>query len=140
MTVLKAILLTLLLISVFGLTQVGFVHAFHKTDLISGSAQEHFGLATLVSFLLAYFVVFKYFWKPKADNEEILNFGKMEFRILPFLILIVFGLHLLNGPFWDIGRIWNYIQYSEYDTGFSTFNGIGPNFLYGLITTLIVSP
>tara|TARA_R110002020_G_scaffold29532_2_gene93129 strand:+ start:8904 stop:9701 length:798 start_codon:yes stop_codon:yes gene_type:complete len=140
MTIIKAILLTLLLVFVFSLTQVGFGLIFYKTELIPEFLQKHIGITTVVSFLIAYLIMFKYFWKSKPDIKELLNFKKIDFKILLYLILIVFGLQLLGRPFWDFGKIWNYINYSQFETDFSTFNGFSPAFLYGTISTLIISP
>jgi membrane protease YdiL (CAAX protease family) len=140
MTILKAILLTLLLIFVFSLTQVGFGFIFYKTELLPEYLQKHVGITTVISFLVAYIVMFRFFWKPKAEITKTLNFRNYELKILPYLILIVFGLQLLDRPFWDLEKIWNYLNYSEFETDFSTFNGFSPAFLYGTISTLIISP
>jgi len=140
MTILKAILLTFLLIFVFSLTQVGFGFLFYKTELIPEYLQKHIGITTAISFLVAYLVMFKFFWKSKIEIKEILNIRKYELKFLPYLILIVFGLQLLDRPFWDLERIWNYLNYSEFETDFSQFNGFNPAFSYGTISTLIISP
>ncbi len=140
MTIIKAILLTLLLVFVFSLTQVGFGLIFYKTELIPEFLQKHIGITTVVSFLIAYLLMFKYFWKTKPDIKEIFSLKKMDFKNLLYLILIVFGLQLLDRPFWDFGKIWNYINYSEFETDFSTFNGFNPAFFYGTVSILIISP
>lgn len=140
MTILKAILLTLFLIFVFSLTHVGFGFLFNKTELIPKYLQEHIGITTVISFLIAYLVMFKFFWKTKIEIKEILNIRNYELNFLPYLILIVFGLQLLDRPFWDLERIWNYLNYSEFETDFSKFNGFSPAFFYGLFSTLVISP
>lgn len=140
MTILKAILLTLLLIFVFSLTQVGFGFLFYKTKLIPEYLQKHIGITTVISFLISYLVMFKFFWKSKIKIKEILNIRNYELKFLPYLILIVFGLQLLDRPFWDLERIWDYLKYSEFETDFSKFNGFSPAFFYVTISTLIISP
>ena len=140
MTILKAIILTLLLIIVFSLTQVGFGFIFYKTELLPEYFQKHIGITTVISFLVAYLVMFRYFWKPKVKINKTLNFRNYELKILTYLILIVFGLQLLDRPFWDLERIWNYLNYSEFETDFRRFNGFNPDFFYGTVSTLIISP
>lgn len=140
MTVLKAFILTLLLIFVFSLTQVGFVFIFYETKLVPESFQNHIGITITISFVIAYLIMFKYFLNPKPNIEEILSLKKSDYKILPYLIVIVFGLQLLNRPFWDLEKIWNYLNYSEFENDFRTFDGFNQSFLYYLISTLIVSP
>ena len=140
MTVLKAILLTLLLIFVFSLTQVGFGLIFYKTELIPKNLQKHIGITTLISFIVAYLIMFKFFWKDILKTKNTLNLRNYELKFLPYLILITLGLQFLYRPFWDLERIWNYINYSEFETDFSTFNGFSPSFFYRTFSILIVSP
>jgi len=140
MTILKAILLTLLLIFLFSLAQVGFGFLFYETKLIPEYLQKHIGITTTISFVIAYLVLFKIFWKYKLNFKETLKLKTYELKFLPYLILIVFGLQLLDRPFWDLGRIWNYFNFSEFETDFSSFNGFNPTFYYSSISILIVSP
>ncbi|MGO3706344.1 MAG: lysostaphin resistance A-like protein [Mesonia hippocampi] len=140
MTILKAILLTLLLIFVFSLAQVGFGLLFYQTELIPEYLEKHIGITTVISFLVTYLVMFKIFWKPKIEIKEILSIKKYELKFLPYLILIVFGLQLLDRPFWDLEIIWNYLNYSKFETDFSKFNGLSSAFFYSTVSTLIISP
>jgi membrane protease YdiL (CAAX protease family) len=140
MTVLKAILLTLFLMFVFSLTQVGFGFIFYNTELIPEYFQKHIGITTVISFVVGYLVTFKYFWKPNLDFQKLLNLKRYDLKVIPYLFLIVLGLQFLDRPFWDLGRIWNYLSYSEFEKDISTFNGFNPAFFYGSISILIIAP
>jgi membrane protease YdiL (CAAX protease family) len=140
MTVLKAILLTLFLVFVFSLTQVGFGLIFHKTELIPEYLHRHYGITIGFSFLIGYLVTFKIFWKSKWNIKKSLSLNNFDFRLVPYLILIVIGLQFLDRPFWDLERIWNYLKYSEFETDISSFSGFTPTLLYNSITILIISP
>ena len=140
MTIIKAILLTLLLIFVFSLTQVAFGFIFYKTELIPEYLQRHIGITTAISFVVAYLVMFKIFWKSKLIIRQSLKLENYKLKMLPYLILIAIGLQLLDSPFWDLGKIWNYFNYSEFQTNFSSVNGFNPAFFYGSVSTLIISP
>jgi membrane protease YdiL (CAAX protease family) len=140
MTIIKAILLTLLLIFVFSLTQVTLGFIFYKTELIPEYLQRHIGITTAISFLVAYLVMFKVFWKPKLNIRQFLKLENYKLKILPYLILIAIGLQLLDRPFWDLEKIWNYINFSEFETDFNSFNGFNPAFIYSSISILLISP
>ncbi len=140
MTVFKAILLTLLLIFVFSLTQIGFGLLLYETELIPEYLQNHVGITTVISFVVAYVVLFQFFWKPKQNTLNNISFKDYKIKFLPYFVLIVFGLQLVNRPFWDFGKIWNYFNYSEFQTNFSSVNGFNPAFFYGSVSTLIISP
>jgi len=68
MTVLKAILLTLFLMFVFSLTQVGFGFIFYNTELIPEYFQKHIGITTVISFVVGY-------WLFRSDGATC--FGQM---------------------------------------------------------------
>jgi len=140
MKVIKAILLTLFFVFIFSLTQAGFGFVFFKADLIPAYAQQHFGITIILSFIISYLVLFRFFWKPTIDIKSVLSFKKYNLKIVLYLILIVFGLQLLNKPFWDLGKIWNYFVHSERATDFKAFNGFNVAYYYRLLLILIVSP
>lgn len=140
MTVLKAILLTLLLICAFSLAQVGFVLLFYKTQLLPEYFQDHFLITVAISFVIAYVLLFKIFWKPKLNIKNALDVKTYDFRYLTYFVLIILGLQLLNRPFWDLDKIWSYIHYAEFDTNPIYFNGFNPAFIYRTISILIIGP
>ncbi|WP_282032688.1 CPBP family glutamic-type intramembrane protease [Winogradskyella eximia] len=140
MTILKAILLTLLLIFLFSLTQLSFVLLIYKTELLPEYFEEHILITTSISFIVAYLAMFKYFWKPKLNINKALDIKSYNPKFLPSLILIVFGLQFLDRPFWDLGKIWNYFNYSEFEPEFSTFKGFSPAFFYQSFSMLIIAP
>lgn len=140
MAVLKAFLLTILLILIFSIIQIGFGFMLYETELIPAYLKQHIGLTTTVSFLISYLLMFKLFWKPRPKIKGIFKIKYSVLKFLPYLILIVFGLQLVDRPFWDLGRIWSYLNYAEFEVELSNFSGFGPAFYYSLFSTLIISP
>lgn len=140
MTILKAILLTLLLILVFSLTQVGFGFIFYKTDLIPEYFQSPIAFTTNLSFVIAYFILFKFFWKSKPEFKESLNLRDFNLKTLPYFILIILGFQFLNRPFWDLGRIWTYFNNSVFEINVPLFKGFNAEFFYRSTSILILSP
>ncbi len=140
MTVVKAILLTLLFIFIFSLFQLGFGFLFFETDLIPQYLQTHFGITILISFIISYLLLFKFFWKTNLNIKNTLNFKNYNFKIVIYLTVLVLGFQLLNKPLWDLERIWNYFKYSENATDYNAFNGFNLIYLYRLLAILIVSP
>lgn len=140
MTVLKAILLTLFLILVFALTQVGFGLLMFKTEFIPESYLSHYEITIWLSYIIGYLVTFKIFWKSNFNINKSLNPKKIDFKLIPYLILIVVGLQLMDRPFWDLEKIWNFLNYSEFQTNISSFSGFKPALFYNSITILIISP
>lgn len=140
MTILRAILLTLLLVALFSLFQIGFSLIFYNTDFIPEGLQRHVGITNVLSFLFSYVIILKYFWKPQGNFKDKFDLSKYNLKLLPYLVLIVVGLHLLDRPFWDLGRIWQYLNTSEFDADLNQFHGYTPALLYSSISILIVSP
>lgn len=140
MSVLKAILLTLLLIFVFSVAQIGFILIFLETELIPEHLQKHFGIATTLSFVVAYLVLFKFFWKPNLNIRKSLILENYNLKFLPYLILIVLGLQLVNRPFWDLERFWDLFNHTNVENDFGTFKGFNPAFFYRSISLLLVAP
>ncbi|MBQ0739963.1 CPBP family intramembrane metalloprotease, partial [Aquimarina celericrescens] len=46
----------------------------------------------------------------------------------------------MDRPFWDLERIWNFLNYSEFQTDISSFSGFRPALLYNTISILIIAP
>jgi len=88
MTVLKAILLTLFLVLVFSLTQVGFGLILYKTELIPEPLQRHYGMSILLSYLIGYLVTIRIFWKPTFNiNQSLsLHLDNFDLRLFPYLL------------------------------------------------------
>src|SRR5690606_22943026 len=115
MTVLKSFLLTLLLIVVFSITQIGFAFLVSQTDLVSEDFEEHYGFTIIISFLIAYLTILFIFGRPTLNFNDIFDNKYYSFKIIAYLLVIVFGLQLLGRPFWDTGKIWDYFQYSTFE-------------------------
>lgn len=140
MSILKAILLTFLLIILFGLTQLVFAFTIYKTDLLPVYFQDHFLITIAISFIIAYSVMFYFFWKPKLNVRQSLRSRDYEFKFLPYLILIVFGYQLVGRPFWHIDKIWEFYRYSNLENDLGVFTEFSPAFYYQTFSMLILSP
>ena len=140
MTILKSILLTLLLIVVFSITQIGFAFLVSQTDLVSENLENHYGFTIIISFLIAYLTVIFIFWRPTLKFNEVFDIKYYSFKIIAYLLVIVFGLQLLGRPFWDTGKIWDFFQYSKFENDIGLFEGITPAFYYRTFIILIISP
>jgi len=140
MKIVKAILLTLLLILGFSLTQVGLTTLFFKTEFMLESFPNHLGIVNVISYVMAYLLIFKLFWKPKSNIKEGLNFTNFEMKFLPYLVFIAIGLQLLDRPFWHLIPDWNYISDLSLGTGKNSFNGFDSFYFYNALSTLIIAP
>ncbi|WP_430409339.1 CPBP family intramembrane glutamic endopeptidase [Kordia sp.] len=139
MTILKAILLTVLYIFTFTLVQLG-LSFFFKIEAIPEYLKMHGGMIIIVSFLITYIVLFRLFWKLNFDIKKVLNLKAYKLKFLPYLILIVSGLYLLNRPLLYLGRLWDYYSVGKFETNFNSFTGFNAAFIYHLIITLIIAP
>jgi membrane protease YdiL (CAAX protease family) len=140
MTILKAILLTFLFVIIFSIFQIGFSSIFYKTDIIPENFQNHIGIINVISFILTYLLLFKIYLKPKLNLKESLNFKNFKLIQIFFIFLIVIGLQLIDRPFWDLEKLWNYLNNSEFEYDFNSFKEFNPAFFYRSITILIISP
>lgn len=140
MSIRKSILLTLLLILIININQVLLGYMFFKTEIVPELLKNHIGITSIISFVIAYLMMFKMFSKERLNFKNSLNLKDFELKFLPYLFTIAIGLQLLDRPFWDIGRIWKYLKYSEFETDFSSFIGFSPVFFYSSLSTLIVAP
>jgi membrane protease YdiL (CAAX protease family) len=140
MTVLKAILLTILLIFTFILFQIGLSFIFYNTELLPESFKKHTAIINVIAQVSSYLIVFKLFWKPKSNITTNLNFKKIEMKFLPYLIFIVIGLQLLDRPFWNLVPDWNYIKDLGLETDKTLYNGFNPVYFYSALSTLIIAP
>lgn len=140
MKIIKAILLTLLLIFIFSLTQLGFHYLFYKSEVIPDSFQKHFGILNVLSYVTAYLIIFKICWKPKPSFNRCLNFNLFEVKFLPYLIFIVIGLQLLDRPFWNLVPDWNYLKDLSLESDKYSFKGFNLFYFYSILSTLITAP
>lgn len=138
MTVFKAILLTLLLIGIFAITQLGFL--IFKTEFLPESSYRHYYLSIIISIFLSYLIVFYFFWKPRLNFTSSLDFTDYKAKIVFYLIIIAIGFQLAGKPFWDIGKIWDYYRYSHFENDIDSFNEFSPRFYYRTFVILIISP
>lgn len=133
MSITKAFLLTLL-ITLIELA-VQFI-SYISYDIIEfSSGLDHlFGIAIILSRIIAYGIVFYFFWK-KDFNLNRIHVPDFKSKILIYLILMTLGLRFIGEPFWDFKHIFGSAEILFYQ-----FEGVDPDFFYRSISTLLIAP
>ena len=140
MNILKAFLLTLLSIVVYYIPQGTLVLLITYADWNINLFNPYFNIVWIISSIAAYLLVFYFFWKPKPDYYTILDTNRVNFNIIPYLILIVIGLGLVGQPLIDFDEIIDYYLNSEIKPHNNKFAGFSLNFLYFRISSLLIAP
>tara|TARA_B100000953_G_scaffold272646_1_gene244227 strand:- start:4086 stop:4403 length:318 start_codon:yes stop_codon:yes gene_type:complete len=104
-SVTKAILLTVLLIIVFLLVQLGVFGLFKLFDQPISLSNSHLkGLSKILGFLISYFTIFKIFWKIEIPRKAEFKLNNYKFSILKYLIIVSIGLELIYQPLFDLDK------------------------------------
>lgn len=140
MTILKGFLLTLLLFLITGFLQIGLTYTLILFDNYYEFSSIHNAIVSIISYLTAYLLIFKFFWKEKLKLKETLNFCHIEHDTLLYIVLIIFGLNLFDKPFWDINNIYDYFIYSEIKLSAKNYDGFSVYHSIRLVPILIISP
>ena len=127
----KAVLLTLLYLVLEITFQLLFFILFETGNNFEN---EHFrGGTIIVARIVAYFIVFYFFWKPKSGILSIKS-EKLNITIVSILFLIIISTEFLNRPFADLDRLLDYSPVNYVYNGYSTLQ------IYATLTALIVAP
>lgn len=140
MSILKAFLLTLLLIILYSVFQIGLIYGTYLFEIDGEYFVIWNATANIISFFFAYYLIFKFFWTEKINFNEVLNFRRINDNILFYIVLMVIGLHLFNKPFWNIENIWQYFKYSELDPVIREPDELNLYFLIRSLSILIIAP
>ncbi|PCJ96490.1 MAG: hypothetical protein COA50_06835 [Flavobacteriaceae bacterium] len=140
MKIYKAFLLTLLLLIFNYIPQFGFIELYIYTDLIGKNYSEHFYLGVVLTSVISYLIVFYYYWKPRPNLKAVFNYKQLDFSLLPYLLLIVFGLGLAEQPLFDFDKIVAYYRTAEIKLHSNEFVGFTTSMIYYRIYSLLVAP
>lgn len=140
MNFIKALLLTLLLTVIYYIPQSILVllykYANWNIDLFNPNFEIVWGLSSIIAYLL----VFYFFWKPKPDYQTILEMKGLNLDLVPYLILIVIGYGFVAQPFWDYNRLIEYFQNSSFEPYIRSYDESKTKYIYSLISPLIIAP
>ena len=140
MNILKALLLTLLLIIIFSLPQAGVYYLLEWVELKNETISKHIYFPMIMSFLIAYLTIFYFFWKPRPGFKTVINFNKLKVSLIPSLLIIVIGFGFAGQPFWDIEKIFHHYQDSSLKPLYEYHFKLTPYFFYHTFTTLVIAP
>lgn len=140
MKISKAILLTILLTVIYYIPQLVLVGLAEYTDIEKKGFSEHIYLIVVLSSLISYLLIFYYFWKPRPNLKSELKIKDLDFKLIPYLLLIVIGLGFAEQPLFDFGRIIKYYKTSEMETQSYKFYGITSLFIYIRAQSLLIAP
>lgn len=140
MSILKAFLISILLMLIYSIIQVVLIYP-------AGLLIEDFKLlsiwnafANIISSLVSYLIIFKIFWSYKLNFKEFSDLKKIDDNMLFYIVLIALGLYLINKPLWNILDIWKYYNYSELNLSEIEPQKIDIYFILRSLSILIVSP
>lgn len=139
MSIFKALLYTLLIIIIWLTLQVS-IHLLFKYLVGRPDDFTHFyGVAKIISAIGTFFIIYKFFWKPKFDLEKALKCSNHDGSVYLYLLVIAIGLFLIDRPFWDIDKI--ILHYQDISRGETIV--IEKNFtklFYDLLSILLIAP
>ncbi|WP_025744109.1 CPBP family intramembrane glutamic endopeptidase [Aquimarina pacifica] len=143
MNILKAILLTALLLGLEVLISLG-VYEFIEpkvTDSLSDDNLIHyFGITGRIPTVIAYFIVFFLSYRAVFNfNKGIEKMKGIKPEFLLYLILIAIGLEFFDRPLFDFSKIYDYLSGTELKP-FEFSKSSNLSVLYRGISVLIIAP
>tara|TARA_R110000850_G_scaffold16697_1_gene51714 strand:+ start:54565 stop:55371 length:807 start_codon:yes stop_codon:yes gene_type:complete len=141
MTITKAILLTLLLLILFALVQIGILvplkYIYHTESLVFKHLE---GISTILAFLIGYAILFLFFWKAKPGDFKRDKFSKPNVLTVTCLFVIAVGLKLFYQPFFDMEKILNYFRNGDFFIDYPGYYDIGIFTYYHIISAIFIAP
>lgn len=141
MSITKAILLTLGLVLVFAIIQMGILfptkYLFSSYPIVSENLME---LSTVLGFLFSYLILFYFFWKQEFQKIRIPKPLNLQFSLLIYLLLIAIGLELFDRPFWDSDKIVNFYSDSQFLVDYPGFYEYDSLIIYKIFSAVIIAP
>ena len=139
MKIIKALLLTVLLLAIQNILELGLVGLDKYTNLIEKGNKEHiFGIAFILIWT-SYLIVAYFFWKPRPILKSELNIKQLDFTLIPYLLIIVIGLGFVTQPIIDFNRIIDFYLNSEIKPHYK-FSGFSTLFIYLRASSLLFAP
>jgi membrane protease YdiL (CAAX protease family) len=134
----KAILLTLFLMIIWYIPQLALVGLYKYTNLIGEGFKQHVYAVVILGSVISYLIIFYYYWTP--DLKTIFKLKKIDFGLIPYLVLIVAGLGFVNQPLYDFEEIIDYYRHSKIKPYTGSFLGFDSFFIYFRISSLLLAP
>ena len=120
--------------------QAILVFLVKNTDWNINLFNPNFEIVWIISYILAYLLIFYLFWKPKPNYSTVLDADRLNLKLIPYLILVAIGLGFVGQPFWDYDRLIEYFLHSNFEPYTSSFSGFSLHYAYTIIGTLIIAP
>ena len=139
MKIIKAILLTALLLTIQAILEFGLIVLDKYTNFIKKGTEEHIiGIAYILMWT-SFIVVAYFFWKPRPNLKSELNIKQLDFTLIPYLLIIVIGLGFATQPIVDFNRIIDFYLNSETKPHYQ-FSGFSAYFIYFRISSILIAP
>jgi len=140
MTIIRAFLITFLLIFIANFIHLVFLYTIYLFDNYGDYFSIINATSVIISYLTGYLLVFKFFWDEKIRINKILKIKEIDDHILYNIVLIVIGLHLFDKPLLDMENIFNYFFNSELKSPKQDLNNLDGHFLIRSISILFIAP
>lgn len=98
-----------------------------------------FGISKLTASLVAFFIVYFYFWKPKFDIRDSIIRSNYRSKICLYLPLVAIGLFLISKPFWDLQKMLVFYQ-SDLELGSLGYGKGIERSLYDYFSIMLIAP
>ena len=143
MNILKAILLTVLLMGLQVLISLGVYEYIEPkvADSLSDNSLIHFyGITSQIPTVIAYLIVFFLSYKTIFNFDNgIVKVKGVKTDIILYLILITIGLEFVDRPLFDFSKIYDYFSGAELKP-FEFSESSNLSILYRGISVLIIAP
>lgn len=143
MNILKAILLTALLMGLEVLISLGvyeFIEPKVADSLSDNNLIHYFGVTSRIPTIIAYILVFYLSYKTVFNfNKGIEKMKGIKPEFLLYLVLIAIGLEFFDRPLFDFSKIYDYFSGTELEP-FEFSESSNLSVLYRGISVLIIAP
>ena len=138
MNILKAILLTVLLLTFEVIISIG-IYELIEEHIPTEYLIHYFGIMSLIPVIIANLIIFKIFkvnfnWKNTQDKLK-----TVELNILFYLLILTIGLELLDRPFFDFSKIVDFIKDISVEP-YAKSEKSNISIIYNGISVLIIAP
>lgn len=143
MNILKAILLTALLLGLEVLISLGvyeFIEPKVTDNLSDNNLIHYFGITSSIPAAIAYLIVFYFFYKSIFNVSKGIEKAKhIKLDFVLYLTIIAIGLELFDRPFFDFSKIYDYFNGVEIKP-FEFTESSNLSVFYRGIAVLIIAP
>ncbi|WP_299156983.1 type II CAAX endopeptidase family protein [uncultured Christiangramia sp.] len=137
----KALLLTLLLIIIFLLVQIGVFGLLELFDQpISLQNPHQKWISKILGFVISYFFLFKVFWKVEILNKLDSKLNNYKISILIYLIILSIGLELIYQPLFDVNKLIEFYKNGYLNPEKENYSINQIDLLYQIVTVILITP